>query len=116
MMTFVEQSRTEVPVGLPMRLVVTLASLHDAPAGMAELAVASLGYGSRCALAAYGLIEPVPPRPDEPAEIVITEAGRRVIDACAAQQPLSDEHLQQSTRALDRARDRYEAQRRRSAD
>jgi len=116
MMMCVEQSRTEVPVGLPERLVRTLASLADAPAGMAELVIASLGYGSRSALAAYGLIEPVPRRADEPAQIEITEAGRRVIDACAEQQPLSEDDLQQSTQALTRARERYEAQRRRSAD
>jgi hypothetical protein len=114
MMKCVQQSRTtDVPVGLPERLIATLASLHDAPAGMAELAISSLGYGSRSALAAYGLIEPVPPRPDEPAHIVITEAGRRVIDACAERMPLSEAEVRRSTQALTQARERYESQRRR---
>jgi hypothetical protein len=113
MMMCVQQSRTDVPVGLPERLIATLASLHDAPAGMAELAIASLGYGSRSALAAYGLIEPLPPRPDEPAHIVVTPAGRRVIEACAEQMPLSEDDARRSTQALARARERYEAQRRR---
>jgi hypothetical protein len=112
-MMCVQQSRTDVPVGLPERLIATLASLHDAPAGMAELTISSLGYGSRSALAAYGLIEPVPPRPDEPAQIVVTAAGRRVIEACAEQMPLSADDERRSTQALARARERYEAQRRR---
>jgi hypothetical protein len=111
-----EESRTDIPVGLPERVVETLAALHDAPPGVAELAIASLGYGSRSALAAYGLIAPVPARPDEPVEIVITDAGRRVIEACAEQQPPDEDRMAESTRALARARERYAAEQRRRRD
>jgi hypothetical protein len=65
----------------PQELIATLAGLHDAPAGIAEVVIASLPYGSRRALVVYGLIEPIPAARDAATEIVITAKGRLAIEA-----------------------------------
>jgi hypothetical protein len=78
------RQRRRIPHGLPPDLVERLALLHGAPNGIAESTIALLPYGSRSALAAYGLIEPIPERPDQATEIRITGEGWAVIRAAAA--------------------------------
>jgi hypothetical protein len=82
-MTIGSVTTNEVLRGLPVDLVETLALLHDAPGGMAESTIALLPYGSRSALAAYGVIQSVPGEADQAAEITITELGWSVIEQCA---------------------------------
>lgn len=77
------RQRRRIPPGLPPDLVERLAVLRGAPNGIAESTIALLPYGSRSALAAYGLIEPIPEQPDQAAEIRITGEGWAVISAAA---------------------------------
>lgn len=72
-----------IPNGLPNELVQTLAVLRDADEGDARALIASLPYGSRATLSAYGLIERIDPRPGAVSQITITEAGRSAIGASA---------------------------------
>lgn len=68
-----------------------LGALSGAPAGIAELTIATFGYWVRVLLAAEGIIEPFEEHmgsgtdqaKERPAEVVITSAGRKVMAACA---------------------------------
>ncbi len=73
----------EIPDGLPDELVRTLAALGGANQRAAQALIASLPYGSRVALSAYRLIEPIVRHPDAISPITVTPAGWRVIVACA---------------------------------
>jgi hypothetical protein len=73
----------QIPNGLSNELVQTLAVLRDADESDAQALIASLPFGSRATLSAYGLIERIDPRPDVVSPITITEAGRHAIGAAA---------------------------------
>ena len=73
----------QIPNGLPNELVRTLAVLRDADESDAQALIASLPYGWRATLSAYGLIERIVPRPGAVSPITITKAGRAAIDASA---------------------------------
>ncbi|MHB8243088.1 MAG: hypothetical protein ACYDHN_14000 [Solirubrobacteraceae bacterium] len=77
------EQHDQIPNGLPNELVQTLAVLHDADESDAQALIASLPYGSRVTLSAYGLIERIYPKPGAISPIAITEAGRRTIGASA---------------------------------
>ncbi len=84
---------------LDQDLVTSLAALHGAPAGVAELAFAAFPEGTRSTLEAYGLMR------DSPGEgITIPDKGRAAIAAAAQQIPepyqdVSLDELSASTRA-----------------
>jgi hypothetical protein len=71
-----------VAAELPPGLRVTLAAFADSPSGVAEIAVASMGLGSRVLLEQAGLIESAGTL-KEPLDPKITRFGRRVFSACA---------------------------------
>ncbi len=73
----------EIPDGLPDDLVRTLAVLDGADPRAAQALLASLPFGWRAALVAYGLIDPISKQADAISPINITSAGWRVISACA---------------------------------
>lgn len=72
-----------VPPTLTADLIDRLAVLGDQPEGVAEVALSALAYGSLASLAAHEIIADVDPETDAAHEIVITQYGRQVIDACA---------------------------------
>ncbi|HEX8101638.1 MAG TPA: hypothetical protein VF533_03430 [Solirubrobacteraceae bacterium] len=69
---------------LPGDLRVTLALLHQADDGLAELTIATLALGSRALLAALGAITSArQPDADAPVVVSLTSFGRDLITACA---------------------------------
>jgi hypothetical protein len=72
----------EVAAELTPGLRVTLAAFADSPSGVAEIAVASMGLGSRLLLEQAGLIESAGTL-EEPLDPKITKFGRQVFSACA---------------------------------
>jgi hypothetical protein len=80
-------------------LITSLAALHGAPAGVAELAFAAFPEGTRSMLQAYGLMREAPGE-----GVTITGEGRAAIAAAAQQIPepyedVSLDELSGSTRA-----------------
>src|SRR4051812_49241065 len=67
---------------LPSSLRMTLATFAGSPSGVAEIAVASMGLGSRLMLEQAGLIEDAGTL-REPLDPKITRFGRKVFSACA---------------------------------
>ena len=69
-----------------------LGALHDAPSGVAELTIATLGYWPRVMLVEEGIIEPFEEEAgsgtaeakERPSEVVITSYGREIMAASAA--------------------------------
>jgi diacylglycerol O-acyltransferase len=76
-------SSARVPATLTDELVDRLAALADQPEGVAEVALSALRYGSLASLMAHGVIEPIDTSGDEAGEILITNYGRQLIEACA---------------------------------
>jgi hypothetical protein len=68
-----------------------LGALYGAPAGIAEMTIATFGYWIRVVLAQEGIIQPFEEQTgsgtdqakERPTEVVITSAGRKVMAACA---------------------------------
>jgi hypothetical protein len=89
---------------LPERLRETLGLVHAVDDSIAEITLAALPFGSRVALAGYGIITNKTEAPDEPAEVSLTRFGRNVIAVCALHD-VSDE-VRSSIEALDEARAR----------
>lgn len=86
-------SSAQVPTTLTDELAGRLAALADQPAGVAEIALSALRYGSLASLIAHGVIEPIDTSGDEAGEILITSHGRQLIEACAElcrQEPQAD--------------------------
>jgi hypothetical protein len=105
---FVQHAATEVPTGLPDDLVGALGKLSGAPRGIAEAAIAALPHSLRAALVSWGPIEPISSRADHPSDIVITDAGHRVIAACAERMG-PDADTGGARARLERERARYRA-------
>jgi molybdenum-dependent DNA-binding transcriptional regulator ModE len=101
-----ERGSGEVPSTLTRELVSRLAHLSGQPEGVAEVALSAVSYGSRASLIEHGVIEPIPTVGDDAVEVVITDYGRELIDACAAEQ-LSVE--QRRREAEDELREAYES-------
>jgi hypothetical protein len=100
----IQRAATDVPD----ELVGVLGALQGMPRGIAEVAIASLPHSWRAALGCCGGIEPVSGRPEQPAHIVLTDAGRRAIAECA-QRVSASEDAGTLRRRLERARARHRA-------
>ena len=101
----------EIPDGLPDELVRTLAALGGADQRAAQALIASLPYGSRAALSAYRLIEPIVRYPDAISPITVTPAGWRAIAACAEVYPPNEEQERALTAERKAAEAAYRATR-----
>lgn len=75
-----------IVVELDDALVRALGLLDKAPRGIPELTIASLDYGSRTTLEAYGLITSEK-RDDNALEVTITSLGKDVIRRCSMNLP-----------------------------
>lgn len=71
----------EIPRSFSDDLIRKLALLHEAPPGIAESTIALLGLGTRAALEAS---DPPVIHTTEDGLITITNAGRQIIERCAA--------------------------------
>lgn len=69
----------------------TLGILDNAPLGIAELTIATLGLGSRLALQGVGVVEFEENDLEEATSLKITKLGRDVIAACAQYAPAREE-------------------------
>lgn len=88
---------TDVRRALDDELVRALGLLYKAPRGIPELALASLSFGSRVALEAYGLIS-VRNREDGTLAVTVTSLGGEVIKLCAESMPtIAESDLAQAT-------------------
>jgi len=76
----------EVRQHLDDELVRALGLLYKAPRGIPELALASLSYGSRMALEAYGVFSSRR-RDDGTLDVTVTSLGNDVIKLCAESMP-----------------------------
>jgi hypothetical protein len=97
-----------LPEGLLPELVQTLALLDGIPERIAELTTATLPFGSRSTLLAYGIVEDRRETSGLPPEISITPYGWEVIRACAHEVPRTQAQRKTSEVALDEARQKYE--------
>jgi hypothetical protein len=101
------EQHPDLPDGLPNQLVRTLALLEGAEPRAARPLLASLAYGSRAALAAYGLIEPISGQLDAISPINITPGGWAVIRASAEVYSPSESQLHEWAVELDIARESH---------
>jgi hypothetical protein len=69
----------------------TLGILDNAPQGIAELAIATLGLGSRLTLRGVGVVEFEDNDLEEATSLKITKLGHDVIAACAQYVPAREE-------------------------
>lgn len=101
---------SSIPDALPEDLGEALALLSRQPSGVAESVIASMRYGSRVALESCGVIEEVPPSPDQGGEVMITSKGWRIIEACAEEHAPSASTERRSKEEVERAREEWTAQ------
>jgi hypothetical protein len=95
----------EVPRTLTAELVERLGQLADQPDGVAEVALSVLRYGSRASLISHKVIEPVATKGDAAIEIVVTEYGHALIQACAAHIGNVEQQRREAEFELAQARD-----------
>jgi hypothetical protein len=92
----------EVVEQLPSRIVGLLSVLHAADDDVAELTIGTLPFGSRSALAAYGIVTAAGTTGEGPVEVRLTPFGREVIAVCALDE--MPREVRESIQALHRAR------------